>query len=82
MANIWGDGASWHQDDSEQPHEAFYLKLDCSKARSLLKYKPIWSLERALNETLEWYKFWHNEKKMREFTIFQIETYQQEQSKV
>ena len=81
MANMWGNGASWHQDDSEQPHEAFYLKLDCSKASSLLKYTPIWSLERALNETLEWYKFWHNEKKMREFTIFQIETYQQEQSK-
>ena len=80
MANTWGNGASWHQDDSKQPHEAFYLKLDCSKARSLLKYKPIWSLERALNETVEWYKSWHNKKKMREFTICQIDAYQQEQN--
>ena len=81
MANIWGNGASWHQDDSKQPHEAFYLKLDCSKTRSLLKHKPVWSLEKTLNETVEWYKAWHNKKNMREFTICQIDTYQQEQIK-
>jgi CDP-glucose 4,6-dehydratase len=80
IANTWGNGASWNQDDSNQPHEAFYLKLDCSKTRSLLKHKPAWSIEKTLHETVEWYKAWHNKKNMREFTICQIDTYQQEQN--
>lgn len=52
----WGDG-SW-QDKSEKnaPHEAGILKLDISKATSLLNWKPIWNIEKAVRKTIEWYK--------------------------
>lgn len=52
----WGDG-SW-QDESEKnaPHEAGILKLDISKATSLLNWKPMWNIEKAVRKTIEWYK--------------------------
>ena len=78
MAHSWGDDAQWNVDKDVHPHEARYLKLDCSKAKNLLKWKPIWNLERALNETVQWYKAWHHKNEMQEFTINQIKVYQQE----
>jgi len=78
MANSWGEGVQWKLDEGAHPHEARYLKLDCSKAKSLLKWKSIWGLERALDETVQWYKAWHQNKEMQEFTMNQIEVYQRE----
>ncbi len=78
MMYSWGDNAEWHVDDSNHPHEAFYLKLDCSKVRTVLKFEPIWGLERALDETVKWYKAWHNQEDINEFTLRQIELYQRE----
>lgn len=77
MVNSWGEDAKWKVDTDEHPHEARYLKLDCSKAKNLLKWKPILSLEQALDETVQWYKAWHKNKEMHEFTMNQIKTYQQ-----
>ena len=78
MVRFWGDNAQWQFDVSEHPHEAHYLKLDCSMAKTLLKWKPLWGLDHALDETVKWYKSWHNKKDMYEFTLRQIESYQQE----
>ena len=78
MMHSWGNSAKWHEDDSSHPHEAFYLKLDCSKVRTVLKFEPIWGLERALDETVKWYKAWHNQEDINEFTLRQIELYQRE----
>jgi len=36
LAHLWGQGATWQMDEGEHPHEATYLKLDISKARSRL----------------------------------------------
>jgi len=77
----WGDHASWGLDKGEHPHEAHSLKLDCSKAKTQLKWQPIWKLERALDETVQWYKAWHNKVNMHQFSLNQIETYQQEHLK-
>ncbi len=52
----WGKGASWKIDEDEHPHEANYLKLDCSKARGRLRWKPVWSLTEALNRIVDWHK--------------------------
>ncbi|MEA7520308.1 hypothetical protein ONQ60_27465, partial [Salmonella enterica subsp. enterica serovar Virginia] len=30
MVTLWGDDASWLLDGENHPHEAHYLKLDCS----------------------------------------------------
>ncbi|OAD20614.1 CDP-glucose 4,6-dehydratase, partial [Candidatus Thiomargarita nelsonii] len=45
LAKIWGKEAFWKNDSSPHPHEATYLKLDCSKAKSRLKWLPKLSLE-------------------------------------
>jgi CDP-glucose 4,6-dehydratase len=78
MVRDWGGSAQWQLDGGVHPHEAHYLKLDCSKAKSLLKWEPIWDLERALGETVQWYRAWHDGGDMHDFTLKQIENYQQE----
>jgi CDP-glucose 4,6-dehydratase len=53
-------------------HEATYLKLDCSKAKAKLKWKPTWGLEKGLKETSDWYKAFKQKKDMRSFTLQQL----------
>lgn len=43
-------------ESTDQPHEAGKLHLDCSKARSLLKWSPAWDGKTALEKTVEWYR--------------------------
>jgi len=83
MTKSWADGASWQLDDETHshethPHEAHYLKLDCTQAKTALEWRPVWGLERALDETVQWYKAWHNKKDMHKVTLQQIINYQQE----
>jgi CDP-glucose 4,6-dehydratase len=52
---LWDDAPEWEFDNNEQPHEAAYLKLDSSKARARLGWKSRWSLETALQKTIEAY---------------------------
>jgi CDP-glucose 4,6-dehydratase len=47
---------SWHMGDSMQPHEAGLLYLDSSKARSRLNWRPVWTLEEAIERTASWYQ--------------------------
>jgi CDP-glucose 4,6-dehydratase len=78
LVESWGKQASWELDQMAHPHEARFLKLDCSKAKIQLKWKPIWNLERAIDETVKWYKAWHSEVEMHKYSLKQIEKYQQE----
>jgi CDP-glucose 4,6-dehydratase len=77
MTKAWGEKSQWLLDEGAHPHEARDLKLDCSKAKTLLNWNPIWGLEQALTETVQWYKAWHSKKDMHEFTLQQIDNYQQ-----
>lgn len=65
----------WECDSVPQPHEAHYLKLDSSKARTQLGWRPRWQLETALTQTLEWHEAWRRGKDMRAFTLAQIAGY-------
>lgn len=56
MVNTWGDGASWELDKNNNPHEAGFLKLDCSKAANRLKWQPRWDLEETLKLIVNWHK--------------------------
>lgn len=58
LAALWGRGASWVRDNAPSVHEAHYLKLDSSKARSDLGWRPRLNLETALEWTLDWYRQW------------------------
>ena len=40
------------------PHEANFLKLDCSKLKSTFGWKPRWNLETAVEKVVEWTKYW------------------------
>jgi CDP-glucose 4,6-dehydratase len=76
MIEAWGEGASYVLDSQPQVHEANYLKLDSSKARSLLGWAPKLELSEALQWLTEWYKVCEQGKDMREYTLSQIESYQ------
>lgn len=56
IAQLWGENAAWCIDEGEQPHEANYLKLDCSKAHSRLRWQPRWTLDQALRQIVIWHK--------------------------
>ena len=60
LAAIWGEGATWRVDSGDHPHEARYLKLDSTKARSELGWEPLWSVEEALERTARWYRCHHD----------------------
>lgn len=53
----WGDGASWvTNNEVNAPHEANFLKLDCSKIKKVFNCYPIWNVEKAIEKTVEWTK--------------------------
>ena len=79
MVNSWGDHASWQLDEQNHPHEANYLKLECSRANTDLKWRPIWGIDYALSKTVSWYRHWNEKKDMYRFTVNQIDEYQQAQ---
>jgi CDP-glucose 4,6-dehydratase len=72
----WGNGARWVHDTAESPHEAGCLKLDASKARTLLGWRPVLPIEEALRWTAEWYVAWQQGESMQAFTLRQIAEYQ------
>jgi CDP-glucose 4,6-dehydratase len=75
LCQTWGDGASWVLDGQPQPHEATYLKLDCSKARSRLDWHPRWHLGQTIEKIVEWHKAMDSGTDMREMTLAQITSY-------
>lgn len=77
LVSLWGKPASWSRDSGEQPHEAHSLKLDSSKSRTLLGWKPRLSLQTALEWTVEWYKGVDEGKLPKDLTLQQIQKYQE-----
>lgn len=77
LAAKWGNGASWIRDDAPSVHEAHYLRLDSSKARTELGWRPRLTLETALDWTLRWYRQHQNGADMAAETRTQIALYQQ-----
>jgi len=78
LAELWENDASWHFDKSNNPHETQCLTLDCHKANTLLKWDPIWCINRTLRETVDWYKVWNNGDNMYDYSLRQIKEYQEE----
>lgn len=58
FVNAWQDGVTWTTGSSEGPHEANFLKLDCSRLKSVFGWKPRWNVETAVKKTVEWSKCW------------------------
>lgn len=54
----WGCGTQWVNQYDGGPHEASFLKLDCSKLKNAFGWKPCWNLEKAVDKVVEWSKCW------------------------
>jgi CDP-glucose 4,6-dehydratase len=76
MAALWGAGAQWTIDAGEHPHEAHYLKLDISKARSRLNWHPVLRLKDALALIVDWSKQREAGANMRQLTLTQLQAFQ------
>jgi CDP-glucose 4,6-dehydratase len=72
LTSLWGEGARWELDSADHPHEDTYLKLDCSKARSLLRWAPKLHLSMTLEWIVEWYRGYQQNKDMRRLTEEQV----------
>lgn len=75
MVKNWGSGASWELDKKNNPHEAGYLKLDCSKAADKLNWQPNWNLEHTLKLIVDWHRSWINGNNMQDRCLLEIESY-------
>ncbi len=58
FAKYWGDGLKWVVKADGGPHEANYLKLDCSKMKSVFGWAPRWNTDVAIRKVIEWTKCW------------------------
>lgn len=71
----WGEGLKWINPCDEGPHEANFLKLDCSKLRTTFDWKPHWHLETAIEKVVEWSKLWVAGEDVRPIMDKQIEQF-------
>jgi CDP-glucose 4,6-dehydratase len=79
LAGFWTAKASWKMDGDNHPHETGYLKLDSSKARTKLGWKPKWNLTTTLMKTAQWYQQYQTQPdKIKEKTLMQINEYTKE----
>lgn len=58
FVNKWGKGIKWVSRYDGGPHEASFLKLDCSKLKAVFGWHPRWNLETAIEMVVEWSKCW------------------------
>jgi len=76
MTKFWGGAASWVLDPDPGVHEAGYLKLDASRARAELQWRPRLNLGSALEWLVAWYKASQAGEDMYVFTLAQIAAYE------
>ena len=77
MVETWGGDAAWFQDGDPGAHEAGFLKLDSSRARGELGWKPRLHLGEALDWLVNWYQAQHRGENMYAFTVQQIRQYEE-----
>ena len=72
----WGEGAEWiNQAEANAPHEANFLKLDCSKLKAVFDWQPRWHIDEAIEKTVEWTKVWMQQGDVPACMDMQIKTY-------
>lgn len=75
MADAWGVESGWRDWQGEVPHEAGLLKLDCSKARAELGWRPTLTLQEALQTIVTWHKAVASGEHPREVSVGQIRAF-------
>ena len=75
LCKFWGEDSSFTIDTNPHPHEANYLKLDCSKAKAELNWFPRWNIEKTLKSIVTWNKSYLSGSDMRAISSNQIHEY-------
>lgn len=60
FCKLWGENSEWINEYDGGPHEASFLKLDNGKIKKVLGWSPRWTLEEAVQKSVDWYKTWNS----------------------
>lgn len=77
FCSLWGKEAAWESKWTGGPHEASYLKLDCSKIKSVLGWSPRWHIAEAVEKTCDWTRVWLSGGDIKKEMDTQIKKYQE-----
>lgn len=72
LAKKWNGERQWHTTLPEGPHEAKYLKLDCTKTKKKLLWKPKWNLEETLDHIVQWQQSYLLQENVRQLCLNEI----------
>ena len=78
FCKIWGEGLRWENQSTDGPHEARFLKLDCSKLKTVFGWQPHWHIDTAIEKTVEWAKAWQKDADIASIMEKQIREFMQE----
>ena len=73
--DLTGNEQNWINKYDGGPHEAGFLKLDCSKLKSVFDWKPRWNIEKAIEKTVEWTKVYFDGSNVSSIMDEQIEDF-------
>lgn len=76
LCEKWGENARYEVDSGDHPHEAQYLRLDINKAKNGLNWHPRWTIDQALEATVEWVRVWQAGGDLVAFTLTQVKRYE------
>ena len=82
FCNKWGEGMKWINQYDGGPHEANFLKLDCSKLKTTFRWSPRWNVSEALDKVVEWTKVYLAHGDIPQIMDRQIEEYMKDDPKV
>lgn len=71
----WGEETHWINQYDGGPHEAGFLKLDCSKVKAVFGWRPVWDIEKAIEKTVEWAKVYQKGGNLTSCMDSQLEEY-------
>ena len=77
FCTAWGNGQTFKVKHRDGPHEANFLKLDCSLLKKTFGWNPVWDAPTAVSKTVEWTRVWASggdvpsitEKQIKEFFV-------------
>lgn len=71
----WGENLTWETKNKNGPHESILLKLDCTKIKNIINWKPRWNIEKAIEKTIEFTKCYQNNQDISSIMDKQIKEY-------
>ncbi len=75
FCDAWGEGMTWENQFVGGPHEANFLKLDCSKIKKTFGWKPTWHINEAVSASVEWAKVYRDGQSVNEIMNQQISAF-------